>query len=332
MSDGQVKILSETYINNKQMLSVKCSCGNDFERDFEHLQRGQLYCKECSKKLQADMLRKKFDDVIQIIHDGGCEYISGEYKNNRSKLLLRCSCGNTFSKDLAHFTNGQNRCPDCGKQKAIKSKIKFTPDQARDYLESYGYTMIGEYSGMNKKVKCICQNGHDCDIVLSYFPDHGSSCNICARNNLSGENHPNYKGGVSLLEDSIRQSLDGWKKDIRNVYNHKCPITGQYGINTTVHHLTSLNMIFNDVVKELGININNKRESTNNLQDDSECKMLVNEIVKRHTMLTGILISKDIHIQFHKEYGYGNNTPQQFNDFLVKHYQITLDDLQKKYI
>ena len=156
--------------------------------------------------------------------------------------------------------------------------------------------MIGEYSGMKEKVECICPNGHNCNIVLSFFPDHGSSCNICARNNLIGKNHPNYKGGVSLLEDFIRHRLNDWKIDIRNAYGNKCPITGQCGIDTIVHHLTSLNMIFNDVVKELNINIENKREHINCLENDNDCKILVNEIIKRHNMFIGILISKDIHI------------------------------------
>ena len=33
----------------------------------------------------------------------------------------------------------------------------------------------------------------------------------------------------------------------------------------------------------------------------------------------GVCLSHEIHMQFHTEYGFGNNTPEQFENFLKKH-------------
>ena len=48
-------------------------------------------------------------------------------------------------------------------------------------------------------------------------------------------------------------------------------------------------------------------------------------------MNTGILISRQIHNQFHAEYKCGNNTPEQFNKFLMDHFNMTLYEIQRKY-
>ena len=33
---------------------------------------------------------------FELNPENGCQYVSGEYKTNKSKLLFRCKCGNTF--------------------------------------------------------------------------------------------------------------------------------------------------------------------------------------------------------------------------------------------
>lgn len=156
--------------------------------------------------------------------------------------------------------------------------------------------MIGEYTNASTKVKCICSHGHECDIILSQLLVHRSGCQKCALEKRSGLNHWNYKGGVSILEDVIRQSLDSWKKSIREYYNYRCPITGNSGLETVVHHLYSLNNIFNDVVNELKVNINDKQSTINAFEDESEYYLLLNKIIEKHKIETGILISKNIHI------------------------------------
>jgi hypothetical protein len=43
----------------------------------------------------------------------------------------------------------------------------------------------------------------------------------------------------------------------------------------------------------------------------------------RYVIENGVCISREIHKQFHREYGSGNNTSSQFEDFCRKHYNIT---------
>lgn len=332
LSDGKTEILSDEYINVKTPLLVKCECGNIFYRDYGHLKRGQLLCTKCSKEKQSKLFRANFDDVIQYIEEHGCKYISGEYVNNNSLLTLQCSCGNIFQKSMTKFKNaGQDHCSECGFKNLSKQKTKYTTEDAKNIFSSGGYMMIGEYINANTLVECICKNGHHCLMHLSEYIFRGRGCQQCVRDKMRGENHPNFKGGVSIIEDRIRHQLSDWKKQIRSLFSNKCPITGEFGLDCDVHHLTSLSIIFSSICDKYNINIT-KRDNIKELESYELFDTIVNEIISAHNSSVGILISKDIHVQFHKEYGYGNNTPQQFNQFLIDHYSTTLEEIQSKHL
>ena len=321
LSDDKVILLSEEYINNKQPLDLRCSCGNIFQRDFEHINRGQILCQNCSKKIVSENYRLSLDYIKDKIKESGCEYISGDYVNNKSLLTIRCKCGNIFQKSWAKFSSGQDHCPDCGKKNLVDSKLKFSAEQAKDEFLKYGFTMIGEYKDLLTKTKCICSRGHKCDIVLGYLQHHQSNCPIC--------HEIDYGGWGVDFDKAVRARLSKWRSDIKNAYNNTCPITG-YTSGLDVHHLLSLTNILNDISNELGIEKSKTINTCDFKDDESDYFIFMDKIISYHDIYSGILIHKDIHIKFHQEYGYGNNTPQQFNEFLINHYSITLNEIQSK--
>lgn len=330
ISNGKVKLISKEYVNNRTPLLFQCQCGNTFNRSYEKFKLGRIRCDKCVSKLMSENYRLDFDYVKSEIEKTGCKYISGEYKKNSSKLYLQCKCGNYFYKSWGKFHSGQNRCNNCGNESLKESKRKYHSENAKEILAEYGYTMIGNFIDGSTKVECICSNGHKCDIVLSQLVyERHSGCLQCARENRKGENHWNYKGGISMLDDDIRKSLSDWKNSIRELYNHKCPITHKDKLNTTVHHLYSLSSIYNDVIDELGINIKLHDTVKNNNLSEEDKQLIISKVIEKHTNMTGILIDKDIHIEFHKQYGYGKNTPEQFDEFLRCNYSLTLDQILK---
>ena len=116
---------------------------------------------------------------------------------------------------------------------------------------------------------------------------------------------------------------------IKKEYGRRCAVTGVSGKNKiVVHHLLSLNTIFEQVAKEHGIDCH--MSDVINFEERPECSELINYILDAHTISMGIPISREVHKQFHKEYGYGNNTPEQFNEFLNDHYGTSLEELSQK--
>lgn len=327
-SNGMVKVLSKEYINNKTHMTFRCSCGETFERCFSKLKSNGVFCPSCTLKRMSENNRTPFDQVLKMIKDKGCDYISGEYINSSSKLLLRCACGNEFEKTVQKFKAGQSHCPKCGMKNLANSKTKYSPTTAKKILKKYGYFMEEkDYINASTKIPCKCAKGHDCNIILSQLLVGRSGCKKCANDSQKSFLSHFWNGGEANVQDEIRKSLKSWKISVYKAYNYKCPITGAKAKDCVVHHLLSFNQIVNDVCLKYE-NIINNSTKIKDLQSYSIFEDIKNEIVDRHNLKIGILISKTVHKEFHKQYGYGNNTPFQFDEFLYRNYQIHLSDIQ----
>ena len=325
-TDGKTLLLSDEYINSKTPLKLKCSCGNIFYRKYDKLKTNGFNCVECSKKELSKRYSYSLDDIKKIISDKGCEYISGEYVNETSKLTIKCKCGKEFIKSFNKFNSGQDHCPKCGMKALAEKKTKYNLDSARELLRSYGFELLeNEYLGAQEKMLCKCRNGHESYIVISQLKHGRSGCRECATERMKGNLHYNYQGGVSIVSEAIRRSLAKWKEHIRNLYNDTCPVTGEKE-ETVVHHLLTLRDMYDEITSEYGETVG----FYDKICDFSSYKIfdeIRNEIVKRHNNTTGILISRELHIAYHREYGYRGNTSEQFNDFLLAHYSIPLTDV-----
>lgn len=106
---------------------------------------------------------------------------------------------------------------------------------------------------------------------------------------LVGEKHPSYKHGLTgthSAEYDYEQHA-AWIQGVKRAYNFKCFVTGKKNA-LHCHHLIGWGY------KPARYNIEN-----------------------------GVVLAREIHNAFHDEYGRGNNTPEQFEKFCEKHYNIT---------
>ena len=329
-----IEVLSTEYENSKEPLLVRCKCGRTYWRTFNKLRSGFITCKKCRYDGLSELYRTPFDKVLQTLQDNECDYISGEYINGSSKLVVKCSCGNIFERSYAKIISGQNKCLECSKQKIIEAKTKYTAEEAYDLFNQHGFVCIGPYKNAYTKVECICRNCHRCDLILSeiLMKPYGKGCKQCSLDSAKSNNSTLYKGGTSKISYGIRQSLYKWRDHIRELYNDTCPITGKQSDDCVVHHLISLDTIYKKVLKEMGIITDIKMsESVNSFPDYTIYDQLKQNIVLLHNTenIKGILIAKEIHIEFHKKYGRGNNTPEQFDEFLKETYAIPLSSIIK---
>lgn len=103
-----------------------------------------------------------------------------------------------------------------------------------------------------------------------------------------------------------------WKKESASHCKYRCVITGDEFDD--IHHLYGKNLIISDILAkhpdwDSEINLNElpqylKEEIVNAFYSEQ----------RQHPL--GVCLRHDIHKQFHDKYGYGNNTPQQFFDFV----------------
>lgn len=103
---------------------------------------------------------------------------------------------------------------------------------------------------------------------------------------FSGENHWKWKGGISPQREKDRKTIEmrEWRRGCLSRDNFTCQKTGQRGGDLQVHHINN----FSEFI-ELRTSIEN-----------------------------GITLSKKSHEDFHKKYGYKNNTKEQLQEYLNK--------------
>ncbi len=99
-----------------------------------------------------------------------------------------------------------------------------------------------------------------------------------------GEKSGRWKGGITPVNKTIRQSLCSnlWRKSCLERDNFTCQKCGQRGGELNAHHI-------------------------NNFAEFPE---------SRTTIENGIVLCKRCHLNFHKKYGYKNNTKEQLEEFL----------------
>lgn len=117
----------------------------------------------------------------------------------------------------------------------------------------------------------------------------------------------------SHLTAYIRENNNEWKVESMKNCNYKCVVTGNRFDD--IHHIHGFNLIFVEMLENIPFELNK------NFKDFSkdELEYILNEFKKIQSKYPlGVCLSKGAHIDFHKKYGYKNNTEQQWIEFATK--------------
>lgn len=126
--------------------------------------------------------------------------------------------------------------------------------------------------------------------------------------------HPINPGVYNYLSEYIRKRNKQWKKDSALHCNYKCIVTGERFHE--IHHLYGMNLILQETLQDLGYSEDISIDKLSN----SDLDLILNhfyEVQDKYPL--GICLTKEVHKEFHDDYGYGNNTPEQFKEFLNVH-------------
>lgn len=120
------------------------------------------------------------------------------------------------------------------------------------------------------------------------------------------------KDGYINLNRFVRERLTTWKNDVREYNNYTCCITGSHS-NLIIHHCRSFNLLFDEVVDILNFKL---KDNFSDYTDD-ELILFVDKFLELQDYYGQyVCITGKVHKLFHKEYGYGDNTVEQWNEFV----------------
>ena len=240
-----------------------------------------------------------------------------------------------FSEDSNMLEGIRNVCRECkGEEFKINSNVEFWTDKEINFLiDNYSIFSNPElitlffYNrtisslehkakelNLNKDKQTINRlnknNGTLTSIRKLLNEDWGGQDNPQYNSQRFGELNPNYKGGISSLYQELRRNIYNWKLDSMEYCNYKCIITGDRF--NAIHHLYSFDLIIQETLNELLFPLYNNIS----MYTQNELEMIINKCLEIHYRYgLGVCLRNDIHKLFHDNFGYGNNTPEQFNIF-----------------
>lgn len=302
------------YKNADTELDLVCPEGHPIKKKFVNWKHGNSRCGICASIRNAEKLRLDGNFVIQKYFENSFIplFTPNEYINATTPMPCYCQIHpeKIIYKRYVEIYNGQG----CSKCKSIKIADKTRLDQSFVFSE---YLKLGlevtpnqKYINNRTKIKCRCIK-HDIPLELEYSRvQQGHGCWKCGYESYSGENNHSWKNGITPILNHLRGVIKEWKKNSMSSCGYKCIITGE--CFDVIHHLYSFNKIVQEAFDNLKLDI---RECVNKYSEE-EINKLENEVILLHEKYPlGVCLTKQVHNLFHSFYGYGNNTPDQFEEF-----------------
>lgn len=229
-------------------------------------------------------VRHTEESIAENLEKVGLKYISG-FVRTGSHITYECECGNT-DKGLYFMLLEGARCYDCLERK------KWNFDKVKTYFNEQNCVLLEDAYTNNKiplKFKCHCgEVGLKPFLSFLVFP----KCHKCGISNKKrGEEHPSWNPNLTDEERKNKRKYSDyskWRRDVFKRDNHSCQCCGNNkGGNLNAHHLNSHDW----------------------------------DIEGRVDPDNGITLCSLCHTDFHMLYGFGNNTKEQYEEYIEELYQ-----------
>ena len=259
----------------KILVECICDCGNKITKVAANLKSGSTRSCGCGQFRSLDITGQRFGKLTAIR--------STEKRINRNVIWeCLCDCGKKTEVTANHLRSGTKSC-GCN---------RITNPEGKRYGR---LLVIGRASKRkNNKVawNCLCDCGTTIEVVTNSLTSGNTKSCGCFRLEILakqiGENNPSYNPNLTdeeRLKNRYRMK-DGdyrvWANLIKERDNYTCQICGNSPSgNLNAHHLNGWNAFPE----------------------------------QRFDLDNGATLCTDCHKEFHSQYGYGDNTREQFNEY-----------------
>lgn len=269
-------------------------------------------------KVKAIDLPLNSEVVIKVKCDYCGTEITQKYQNYNAhrKVIKKDACSKCRTLKVKDSILAKYGVSNISSVKEIHEKVIVQKRHSMEFIKQQfsdaGYKIIEgqEYTNSFQKLKYICPKHGEQEITYASFQS-GKRCRECYLENVGGSNHYNWQGGITNINNYLREQVNSWRYDTIKSQEGKCVITGKDA--DIVHHIYGFSLITKEVFKLTNMHI----YDTVSQYTPYELELLSTKCLQLHYKYgLGACLTKDMHFLFHEKYGYGDNTPEQFNEFL----------------
>lgn len=258
---------------------------------------------------------KEEDDIIMRNYiDFGAEYISKNLLSHRTKSSIETRAYKLGIKTRQLWTSEEEFIMKNNYEiLSVDDILKLLPNRTRNSIISHARVM-GLKSPTNrdftekddKYIKDHYLEMSDDELAITLCRDRYTLKN---RRNYLNLHRPRIN---CTFSEYLRAHNYIWKQDSMRACGYKCVLTGKRF--DEIHHLYGMSLIMDELCKELDIDltfdINSASEDYKELILDT-----FHKIQAKYPL--GVCLTKEAHMVFHNKYGYGDNIPEQFEEFAV---------------
>lgn len=213
--------------------------------------------------------------------------IIGKYVDTNTKTLFKCTLDGHEWMALPKDVIYKSGCPQCKRNK-LKNTFIWTNEYFLEKLAEVrnDVEVLEEYKGSQQNIKCRCKKcGKDWFVAPCRLLKN-VKCFYCSyEEDRSGENSCMWNPNLTDEERAEKRKDVAYKQFTEEVMkrdNYTCQLTGDRNSHHNVHHLNGFDKF-------------------------------IEQRLDKHNAIT---LSEDIHKEFHHMYGYGENTKEQFFEFV----------------
>jgi hypothetical protein len=198
-------LLSKNYVNNKQKLLWKCSCGNEWQTSWVDIRYRNSWCPACSSIIRVNKLRKyTFNDLYEIVKEKSGILLSKKYINYDTKLKIKCSDNHIFYLTTRQIETN-NWCPECNR--------KTVSNQLKNILKNKNGKLIkGKIINHKSEVIIKCENNHTWKTKIHniiYNENWCPHCSNCAKLTIEEmQKIANGRNGKCLSETYVNSKTN----------------------------------------------------------------------------------------------------------------------------
>lgn len=247
---------------------------------------------------------KTIEEIESFLLERNLTLLSTTYKSAHSKLNFRCNTDGTLFESTWHNISQGEGCPLCAKRSRAKLNTKWDDTTIANsllpilqkHIEYVSFSR-GVSGYVNVDLRCLKHGGTGTFRLNHILRGVSYGCSECSRKNISGENSSKWNSALTDEERVLRRRFGAhesavfWRNAVFKRDEHTCQICGCVGGTLNAHHLNGYHW----------------------------------SVHERFLVGNGVTLCSVCHNSFHKQYGYKNNTRQQFELFAHADVQFRLD-------